>query len=84
MAVNAPTSIVRGRANPGVSDIGGLATYSGSPLAVATSADSLVRKSNQILDLVKRRNEMATKNKLINEEFRGFKDVAYQDTRPVD
>ena len=80
MALNAPTTIVKGRPNPGTADRGGLATYSGSPLDVATSTDSLMHKSNQILDLVKRRNGVAVKNKLINDEFKGFKDVAYQDT----
>ena len=79
MALNQPTSIVKGRSNPGISDRG-LATYNGSPLDVATSTDSLMQKSNQILDLVKRRNDAAIKNKLINEEFKGFKDLAYQDT----
>ena len=80
MALNAPTTIVRGRPNPGTADRGGLATYSGSPLDVATSTDSLMNKSNQILDLVKRRNGVAVRNKLINDDFKGFKDVAYQDT----
>ena len=80
MALNAPTPIVKGRPNPDTTDRGGLVAYNGSMLDVATSTDSLIYKSNQILDLVKRRNGAAIKNKLINDEFEGFKDVAYQDT----
>ena len=80
MAPHMPTSVINDRPNPDVADRGGLATYNGSPLDVATTTDSLVNKSNQILDLIKKRNDTATKNKLINDEYRGFKDIGYQDT----
>ena len=79
MAVSRATSIVTGRLNPGSNDDRGLATYSGSPLDVATTTESLTNKTNQIIALIKKRDDAATKNSLVNEDFQGFKDIAYQD-----
>ena len=85
MAVNTSTTIIRGRTNPGLEgQQQELATYSEDGYALMTLNSTINNnnnnKSNQILALVKKRDDASTRNRLINEEFQGFKDVAYQDT----
>ena len=55
-------------------------TYSGSPLDVATTTNQLNVKAKNILSLINQKGESSTRARLIEEDFHGFKPVAYQDS----
>ena len=81
MATNNSTAIVKGRQLPReyISDQP-LQTYSGSPLDVATTTNQLNVKAKNILSLINQKGESSTRTRLIEEDFHGFKPVAYQDS----